>query len=182
MQTLLDEHKRLEFTFGDTQEVLRYDSSRFYRDKIERHVSGISAVDFLCIDPDEKKSFMIEAKDFRSLEGTDAQVHRRRETAEELALKVSQKVFDTIAVLFVATFSLQCDDEEKSYAKRFLKRPIHVVFHYELPQKWKEADRKQRMADMRQKLKNKLQTIDPSLRVEDSTTARYWTVTRRSAS
>lgn len=182
MQTFLDENRHLEFAFGDAQEVLRYDTTRFYREKIEQQISGISAVDFLCIDQDQKKSFMIESKDYWSLEGVAAQAHRRRETAEELALKVSQKVFDTIAVLFVATFSLQCDDEEKDYAKRFLKRPIHVVFHYELPQKWKEADRKRRLADMKQKLKNKLQTIDPSLRVEDSTTAKYWTVTRRNAS
>ena len=179
MAIYLDENKHLEFSFGDNQEVLQYDSSRFYRKKIKKHLSGICAVDFLCRDRNQQKSFLIEVKDFGPLCGQDSKEHKGKEVAEKLATKIARKVFDTISGLHVATFSLQCDDEEKDYANRFFDYPLHIVFHYELPQNWNEAYRKKRMADLKHLLKNKLQTIDPSLQIEDLSKTRYWTVKRK---
>ena len=181
MTTLMDENKTLEFSFRENQEVFQYDSSRFYREKIEKHISGIGAVDLLCRDSNCCKSFLIEVKNFSTLAGDEASAHKEKEVAEELAVKISRKVLDTIAGLYVATFSLQCDDAEKHFAQQFLEYPLHIVFHYELPQKWGEEMRKHRMADMRAKLKRKLQIIDPHLRVENSSTAQCWTVTKRDA-
>ena len=181
MTTFTDENKTLEFSFGENQEVFQYDLSRFYREKIEKYNSGIKAVDFLCRDNSCCKSFLIEAKCFRNLKGDDAKAKKGAEVAEELAVEISRKVFDTISGLYVATFSPQCDDEEKSFARQFLAYPLHVVFHYELPRKWGEEMRKLRMADMKARLKRKLQIIDPTLRVENSLTAKYWNVTRKDA-
>ena len=177
--TLMDENKTLEFSFHENQEVFRYDSSRFYREKIEKHISGIDAVDFLCRDDGLHKSFLIEVKNLNNLDGDDARKRKGKDSAEELAVKISRKVLDTIAGLYVATFSLQCDDAEKHFAQRVLENPLHIVFHYELPRKWSEPLRKQRMADMKARLKRKLQIIDPNLRVENSSTSKYWTVTQR---
>lgn len=179
MQMLLDEHKHLEFTFGDTQDVLRYDSTRFYREKIEKTISGICAVDFLCRDLSRDQSFLIEVKDFWYLNSSEAKEHETNETAENLAVSISRKVFNTISGLFIASFSSHCDDEEKEYAKLFLEKPLRIVFHYELPAKWSEERRKDRMAGMKQKLKNKLRIIDSSLRVEELSKTKYWTVKRK---
>ena len=73
MQTFLDENKHLEFTFNDNQEILQYDQSRFYRNKLQHSNSWIKAVDFLCRDEYLKQSFLIEVKDYWQLEGRDAQ-------------------------------------------------------------------------------------------------------------
>lgn len=177
MQIFLDENKNLEFSFRDNQRVLQYDSSRFYRDKIEKNISGIKAVDFLCITPDQ--SFFIEIKDFWQPAIDGSQSPKKKENAEELAVSISRKVFDTISGLFIATISPHCNEEEKEYASNFLGKTLRIVFHYELPAKWSEERRKERMADMKQKLKNKLRIIDSSLRVEDLSSTKYWTVTRR---
>jgi len=177
MQILLDENKHLEFTFNDEQEVLQYDQSRFYRNKLQHSNSWIKAADFLCRDECLQQSFLIEVKDYWQLEGRDAQEHKK-ETAEKLATTISQKVFETISGLFIATFSPHCDDEEREFASLFINFPLRVVFHYELPAQWSEDMRKQRMADMKQKLKRKLRVIDSSLQVEDITTANKWSVRR----
>lgn len=178
MQTFLDENKHLEFTFNDNQEILQYDQSRFYRNKLQHSNSWIKAVDFLCRDEYLQQSFLIEVKDYWQLEGRDAQGHKKRETAEKLAVTISRKVFETISGLFIATFSPHCDDEERKFASRFINYPLRIVFHYELPARWSEEMRKQRMADMKQKLKRKLRVIDSSLQVEDLTTANNWSVRR----
>ena len=180
MSNFLDENKTLSFTFSENQNVLQYDSSSFYRNKLLKfnESTGIKAVDFLCCDDSQNVSFLIEVKNFRKLIGEEAKNHKKAEVAENWAKEVAQKIFDTISGLFVATFSAQCCSEEQRFAQQFLAHPLRIVFHYELPAKWSDDLRKQRMADMKQRLKRKLQVVDPQLRVEDTSMARYWTVTR----
>ena len=57
MKTFYDENNTLEFLFNEDQDVLQYDSSQFYREKIEKRISGICAVDFLCMDRRQKYSY-----------------------------------------------------------------------------------------------------------------------------
>ena len=182
MTIFLNENQNLEFSFEKCQEVLQYDSSHFYREKIEKNISGIDAMDFLCIDTNRKCSFLIEVKDFSQLTVDKAKEHKNRQSAEDLAVEISRKTFDTIAGLCIASFSPQCRDEEKDFAQRFLKYPMHIVFHYELPQKWQQELKKSRMADIKARLKRKLQIIDSQIQIENLSSTRYWTVTRKNAS
>ena len=179
MTVFFDENQNLKFSFMDGQDVLQYDSSCFYREKIEKHISGIDAIDFLCIDTNLKCSFLIEVKDFSELSPDKAKEHKEKQSAEDLAVEISRKTFDTIAGLFIASFSPQCNDKEKNFAKRFLEYPMHIIFHYELPQKWQQDLKRGRMADMKQRLKRKLQIVDSQLRVENLSTTKYWTVSRK---
>lgn len=160
MTVLQDENKKLSFVFPDGNNVKKYDQISFYRVGIEKEISGIKAIDFICIDESKRLSFFIEIKDYGALQDDKSRDHKKKQKAEDLALEVSRKVLETIAGLWVATNWNDCPSDEKDFSSKALRNSVRVVLHYELPSNWTEADRKNRMADMKNRLAKKLRIID----------------------
>ncbi len=160
MTVLQDENKRLSFIFAEENEARIYDQMSFYRSGIERDISGIKAIDFLCVDEPRHLSYFIEVKDYGTLKNDASREHKKRQKAEDLALEVARKVLETIAGLWVASNWKECPSEEKSFSAKVLQNTVRVVLHYELPSDWTDADRKWRMADLKNKLAKKLRIID----------------------
>ena len=152
MTVLQDENKRLSFIFAEENEARIYDQMSFYRSGIERDISGIKAIDFLCVDEPRHLSYFIEVKDYGTLKNDASREHKKRQKAEDLALEVARKVLETIAGLWVASNWKECPSEEKSFSAKVLQNTVRVVLHYELPSDWTDADRKWRMADLKNKL------------------------------
>ena len=168
MTVLQDENKRLSFIFAEENEVRAYDQMFFYRSEIEREISGIKAIDFLCVDESRHLSYFIEVKDYGILQNDASMEHKKRQKAEDLALEVARKVLETIAGLWVASNWSDCPFEEKCFSAKVLQNTVRVVLHYELPSDWTEADRKLRMADLKNKLAKKLRIIDTQPLVIDT--------------
>lgn len=168
MIVLKDENKRLSFAFPDGCEARVYDQMSIYRDEIEKRISGIKAIDFLCIDESSQLSYFIEVTDYGILQGEESKTHKRKQHAEDLALELARKVLGTIAGLWVASNWNECRADEKCFSTKILQNPVRIVFHYELPGDWTETDRKWRMADMKHKLAKKLRIIDAQPLVMDS--------------
>ena len=105
MPTILVE-KFVEFNFGDSWCVLRYDGTEetrdgrrvghpFYREQVSR-LAGTKAVDFVGVQADT--GYLIEAKDFR---GYRIQ-NRKRLATSDLAVEIAKKVRDPLAGLVAA--------------------------------------------------------------------------------
>lgn len=160
MITLNEENSRLSFSFEDEIDAKTYDKMAFYREGIANQISGIKAIDFICIDNAINHFYMIEVRDCCRLQDKESEEYKRSQKAEDLALEVSRKVLESIAGLWVASHWNDCNRDEKDFAINALQKRLRVVLHYELPANWTEEERKKRMADIKNKLAKKLRIID----------------------
>ena len=113
MITLNEENSRLSFSFEDEIDAKTYDKMAFYREGIANQISGIKAIDFICIDNAINHFYMIEVRDCCRLQGQASEDYKRSQKAEDLALEVSQKVLESIAGLWVASHWNDCNRDEK---------------------------------------------------------------------
>lgn len=115
----------LEFTFGDTWNVLKYDEDgSFYKTCMERSVKPTKAVDFLC-HGDDRPLLLLEAKDFsKGLPG--------KEKFDKLPMTVALKVRDTVAgIVGGAHWALPAERTFFQNALRKMSRPPRIIFFFE---------------------------------------------------
>ncbi len=141
----------LRFSFPEKWGVAKYDEWIFYRKNFCKVHDGIKSLDLLAICPD-KVLWLIEVKDYRS--------HRRTKTID-IADEVCKKIFDTLAAIIPAKINSN-ETNEKEMASRFVKaKSLRVVLHLEQPQKHSKLfPRAIDPANVKQKMKNKLKSID----------------------
>jgi hypothetical protein len=142
----------LKFIFPENITASQYDEWSFYRNQFLKNfdqIGGVKAVDFIAID--KQITWLIEVKDYR-LECTT--------NAIELANVVAIKVRDTLAGL-VAARNNAYDNQEKHIAKQALSNNrIRIVLHMEQPQRQNRLRTAIRPVDIKQKLKQRLKSID----------------------
>lgn len=148
----------LNFTFKQGTEASKYDDWVFYRNQFNSAFGGTKAVDIICVDT--RTAWLIEIKDYR--------LHARTKP-QDLAAEVAQKVRDSIAGLVAAAANAN-DQDEKILARKLLsKRSWRIVLHLEQPVKTSKLRPKAiNPADVLNKLKNLLKTIDPHPLVVDN--------------
>ena len=97
----------LRFTFPNGWQAIKYDGTKFYREKIETLGAELKAVDFIAIHPNKEINhlLLIEVKDFR---GHSAE-NRKRQTSGELPKEVLQKCVHTLSVLYLASYTKNQD-------------------------------------------------------------------------
>jgi len=141
----------LVFTFPVGWRVSKYDDWAYYRNQFSKIDNGITAVDLIAVDVD-KVIWMIEAKDYR-LHG------RTKPTC--LASDMRSKVLSTLAGLVAAKFRAN-DRAESDMATRSVKaKKLRIVLHIEQPAtNSKLFPRVIKLADVQQKLKSMLRSID----------------------
>ncbi|GKT26075.1 hypothetical protein [Acidovorax sp. SUPP3334] len=137
----------LDFIFPDAWQVSKYDEWSFYRNHFIKLCDGLKAVDVVALSP-EKAAYLIEVKDYR---------HPQTEKPSSLADTIAMKVLHTLAVFLPA--KLNASQDECSISQQLLKcKALHIVVHIE------QSDRhipKVDLADLRQKLKQRLRSVDP---------------------
>ena len=140
------------FKFAENWKVSKYDDWAFYRRHFIRVHAGVKAVDLLALSPD-KTLYLIEAKDYRQ---------KRREKDISLAEEVVLKVCWTLAALLPARVN-GAKDDESTMAHSFLKaRKLCIILHLEQPPApSKLFPQIISPANLRQKLKQSLRSIDP---------------------
>ncbi|MBO1519740.1 hypothetical protein [Oceanisphaera pacifica] len=147
----------------------QYDEWNFYCKQFITIATGTKAVDFIYFDNPDKTCWLIEVKDYRHPETVKIK-------PSELGEVVAMKVRDTLAGLTAARFSAN-DAQEKLLANKLLKaNRIKVVLHMEQN---KRRDKYIDPADVRQKLKQKLRSVDTNPSVVDKNkmkTNMKWTV------
>lgn len=162
--------ENLTFHFPDDWLVEQYDEWPTYKHRFKDACGGNKAIDLAAISPANRTLWLIEVKDYRRFP---------RKKALEIADEISIKVRDSLAGL-VATRFLG-DEPERKYATRSLKmRRLRVVFHLEQPVKpSKLFPRPYELADVQQKLRQKVRAIDPHALVVDTSdlTRVTWNVT-----
>jgi hypothetical protein len=100
----------LEFAFGSTWEVLKYDKDgAYYRTLMAKNVEPTKAVDFLCLSGNQPL-LMLEAKDF-SLGVPD------RTKFDQVPMAVAVKARDTVAGIVGG-----CHNDPDRSAQRFFRR------------------------------------------------------------
>lgn len=149
--------QQLEHTFGVDWTASKYDEWPFYQKHFQwswvKDEPGNKAVDFVAIDPEGHELWLIELKDYR--------VHRRNKKIplpDEIALKVR----DSLAGLFAAA-KHDAHHGHAAEAQRSLQaKRIRVVLHLEQPRKRSKLfPRPYSLADVQQKLKQRVRGIDP---------------------
>lgn len=140
------------FDFADDWKATKFDDWAFYRRHFIRAHDGIKAVDLLAFSP-EKTLYLIEVKDYR---------RNRRDKTIPLVDEIILKVCWTLAAL-LPTGVNGANADESSLARTFLEaRKLSVVLHLEQPATpSKLFPQLFKPADVRQKLKQKLRSIDP---------------------
>ncbi len=83
---------QLTFTFPDDWAVSQFDSSRFYRERVDR-LNGMKAVDILAAKGE--RLILMEVKDFRG----HSRENLRRQTSGALLIEVAQKFVCTLSAL-----------------------------------------------------------------------------------
>jgi len=181
------------FDFPDNWDVSKFDEWSFYRKQFSgiaaanlscsnceaevkcaacgsKRVAGTKGIDFLAIESDAV-CWQIEVKDYRkTLESSFAFL------ADEVALKVR----DTLACLVVARTNAN-DQDEQRLAQRAIGCGRHnVVLHLEQPTANSTLNtRRSQLADVQQRLRQLIKSIDKRARVVDQSTSSSvaWTVT-----
>jgi hypothetical protein len=142
----------LMFTFPAGWQKDKYDEWSFYRNQFSKQNDNIKAVDVLAVSPTQA-AYLIEVKDYR---------HPDTEKPSELPQAIAKKVLDTLAAMLPAKF-LANDPSEKQLAVAILScTSLHVIAHIE------QAARHQQVidpADLKQKLRRLLRSVDPHLKV-----------------
>jgi len=100
---------------------------------------------------------LIEVKDYRK---------NPRTKKNELSLEIADKLRDTIAGVFVASYNAN-DNDEKEFAKKCLQRDTIKVFLYLLQPEVKSKlfPSKIDVANLTKDLKRKIKAIDPHPKV-----------------
>lgn len=161
---------RLQFDFGESCLVEKYDDWSFFRNQFQNTCGGAKAVDIVCLS--RNTGWLIEIKDYRQHKRTKLQ-----DMGDEIAIKVR----DTLAGLVAAKVNANNPDE-KNFAKKALQsRAIRVVLHLEQPERHSRLfPRAIDPASVKQSLKQKLRAIDahPSIVNKNNLSADMdWTVT-----
>lgn len=140
----------LVFTFPDDAQVCKYDETSFYRKQFIKMANGIKAMDLAYVEG--HTLWLIETKDYRE---------HPREKAIELMDEIASKLRNTLAGLWAAKCNAN-DAEEKNFAANALTaREIRVVLHLEEPPRDDRlAASEKRRADLQQKMKQKLKSVD----------------------
>jgi hypothetical protein len=174
---------RLKFEFPSGWKAAKLDKWSFYRNQFQglgpgirlscghcgaelrcgqcssAKTTGIKCVDFLAVERDEC-CWLIEVKDYR----TD-----RRTKTIELADEIALKVRDSLALLTVASRNANDPDEKRLAGHVTLASRIQVVLHLEQPAKHgKLFPRAIDPADVLQRLKQLLRSVDPHPRVSET--------------
>ena len=148
------------FTFLDSWQVTKYDDWSFYKNQFAKMNDGIKAVDIAACDG-ECTLWLIEVKNFRQY---------GRQSTTPLHEEVWKKVYDTLAGLFAA----KCNavNEEQAFAQRAAQVcKVRVILHLEQPTPSSRLYQERLCsADISQKLRKKLKSIDPHPLVVSKTT------------
>lgn len=149
--------QKLEHTFDDGWTASQYDRWPFYQKHFQwswaRDEPGNKSVDFVAIDPAGDTLWLVELKDYRQ--------HRRKKQIS-LPDEIAFKVRDSLAGLFAAA-KYDANHAHVADARRSLEaQRIRVVLHLEQPrQTSKLFPRPYDLADVQQKLKQRVRAIDP---------------------
>ena len=103
------EERGVKFTFPDTWNVVQYDKSSFYKDRV-MPLQQAKAVDFLCCD--NTRLIIVESKRYKE---------RELENVEELIHEVSLQFKDTI--FGIASAYISNDNSLEPYYEVFLTQP-----------------------------------------------------------
>lgn len=141
----------LVFSFPVGWRVSKYDDWSYYRNQFSKIGSGIAAVDLIAIDVN-RVVWLIEAKDYRA--------HKRTKPSC-LAGEMRNKVIFTLAGIIAAKFRAN-DRAECDMAIRSVKaKKLRVVLHVEQPAiSSRLSPRAIKLADVQQKLRSMLKSID----------------------
>lgn len=157
--------ENITFTFPDNWQSGKYDDWIFYRGHFSRQFNGIKAVDLLAIGPDQV-AYLIEVKDYR---------HPDTEKPTQLAQAIANKVLMSLAALLPAKHRAN-ELNERELATAFLNcSDFKVVAHLEQPRGHSPVIDP---ADIKQKLRQLLRSVDPHVKVVSSTNMQNlgWTV------
>lgn len=164
--------KRRAFYFPDQFQVQKYDETVFYDkhfkktgkplDPIQKRKStldtdassrGTKAIDFVAFDPQQSELWLIEVKDFN--------FPMARISLTELIDIMVGKVIDSLAGL-LAMRANALGNEQIFALDAIQKNKIRVVLHFEQPLKTsKEFPQSIDIADLKDKLKQRIRSIDP---------------------
>lgn len=158
----------LRFSFSANAMIRKYDETAFYRNQFIKITDSVKAVDFVCVE--DETLWLIEVKDYRN---------RERDKAIALIDEIAQKIRDTLAGLVAAKFNAN-NAEEKQLAQRALNaRVMHIVLHIEEDEAPRLTPQKSLKAGLKQKMKQRLKSIDAHPHVIDQHTLHAhmnWTV------
>lgn len=142
----------LQFGFPAGWQASKYDDWSFYRNQFAKQDDGIKAVDALALS-DDNTAFVIEVKDYR---------HPETDKPSELPKAVAHKVLHTLAAMLPASL-LASEPVERQLAAAILHcGGLKVVLHIEQPQRHRPVVDP---ADIKQKLRRLLKSVDPHLKV-----------------
>ncbi len=115
----------LEFTFGSTWRVLKYDDGAFYRTQMANKVSPSKAVDFLCL-CDGQPLLVLEVKDF-SLGVPPL------EKFDKVPVAVAVKTRDTIAGIVGGSYCASNGAERSFFhdSRNRMTDPPRVIYFFE---------------------------------------------------
>lgn len=144
----------LAFHFNDDQVAIQYDKWKSYREIFP--ALARKGVDIICIDKKNNCTYLIEVKDFRERKEKRGDEDEKRENTD-WPLVIAQKMVDTIAGLYVASISNEKEwENETSFAKAALTKPVRIVFHCVVPKKLEDM-----LMDIYNDLRKKVKYIDP---------------------
>ncbi len=150
----------LMFSFPDNWRILKFDETRFHKERWNSFAKGSKAVDFVAAF--DGVVWFIEVKDYRA---------NPRQKPSEVFDEVAMKVRDTLAGLKVLSVR-DSDSQERDDARHILanSKRFRVVLHLEQPKQtsklfpqtidWKNA---------RDQLRRVMRTMDPHSLVGDQT-------------
>lgn len=97
--------KTLEFTFPDNWKYTVYDETTWHKEL--KKIQGICSIDLILLDPDNKNLYLIEAKDYEKVPGTEKDECNAAKKIADLPQKFSKKVTGTIAGLAISQMCAQ---------------------------------------------------------------------------
>ncbi len=146
----------LSFSFPNDWQATKYDAWSHYRNQAIKLCGGSKAIDILGLEANTA-CWLLEVKDYRE---------HRRTKAIDIADETAMKVRDTLAALVGAQHHAN-DNAERTQARKAVRAgSIRVVLHLEQPkQHSKLFPRAIKPADVLQRLKQQVKSIDPHPRV-----------------
>lgn len=146
---------KLIFRFPDSWLVCKYDNQSFYRKHFSNVVSeGLKGLDFCAVDPEKKRVWLIEVKDY------EGQVVRQKEITPEQ--EFIQKVVATSAGLFAAEFSATNANFKPFEFLQKMKNmtTLSLVLFYNVPDSKKNMEL-QYLNNLKTKMLPKLKAFTP---------------------
>ncbi len=148
----------IDWVFEDGWTVVQHDDSTWYRKHFQA-CGGSSAMDFVALQDQGEVGWLIEVKDFT----TEPPLR-----SKDLVEIITKKARDTLAGLVAGAINANTEDEQDFFAHALTKRRLRVAFHCERPtRKRKLFNRLPDPADLKQKLRKSLRTIDKRVVVMD---------------